>query len=295
MDMTPPAVPEGAVLADPVVGSEETTYVSSPNSSTDRPVLADDKPVEYYAYRITRPHTDWGRIKVIIMQYSSNWCVGLHLPDKDEADCEREHFHCVFCDFDKKKVDAFKKAIAKAFDAKGNGLHAGRFRDNHVSRAIGYMKHDESCTFYHDGNVRWEKLIEESTTFEKGLVNSVLKKREKLGDPVLTYSNLLKQAKLYRDTHMATSCSLQDVLSRMVNQSNWIPSRELVTNGVPRELHEMFVDRCTKSVREYNWLRPHKPSADKEKWLPVYDATPIAGMVENVAAPIVYKRVKYAE
>jgi hypothetical protein len=121
------------------VDGGETTYVSP---STDRPTDL-DRPTEYYAYRLTRPHLEWSQIKTIIQRYSKDWCVGLHGPDQEEEGCEKEHYHMVFCDFDKKTVDSFKKAIATHFNAKGNGLHAGRFRDNHVSRAIGYMKHDE--------------------------------------------------------------------------------------------------------------------------------------------------------
>jgi hypothetical protein len=143
-------------------------------------------------------------------------------------------------------------------------------------------------TFYQSDQPKWKQYISDSPTFEKGL-ETVRKKREKLSDPVLTYSNLLKQAMIYRNTHMADSNSLQNVLSRMVNQSNWVPSRELVTNGVPRELHEMFVDRCNKTVRDYDWLRPHRPSDEKSKWLPALDPYPIVGMIENSAAPPVYK------
>jgi hypothetical protein len=99
--------------------------------------------------------------------------------------------------------------------------------------------------------------------------------KERLGDPVLTYSNLVKQAIKFRNEHMADCNSLQNVLSRMVHQSSWIPSRELLRNGVPRELHEIFLDRVTKRQRDYDWMKPHVPSDDKQKWLDRVDHEPI--------------------
>lgn len=181
----------------------------------------------------------------------------------------------VMRDFDTKRIDAFKKAIAKHFVASGNGLHAGRLRDNHVLRAVGYMKHDDRVTFYHSGQPYWDEYIRDAEPFEKPDERRSRVTKERLGDPVLTYSNVVKQAIKYRNEHMADCNSLQNVLSRMVNQSNWIPSRELLRNGVPRELHELFLSRVTKTEREYNWFKPHVPSEEKQRWLDRVDDTPI--------------------
>jgi len=230
---------------------------------------------KYYAYRLTRPHLAWASIKPVVMKYSSDWICALHFPDEQESDCMKEHFHFAFRDFDPKKVDAFKKYIANMYDAKGNGLHAGAWRDNHVSRAVGYMKHDERVQFYHSGQSYWDEFIETSETFEKRPEKRARVFKEKLGDPTLTHGNLLKQALKFQQEHMCSELSLQNVLSRMVHQANWIPSRDLIRNGVPREFHEMFADRVTKSTREYAWMAPHVPSEDKARWLDRPDTEPI--------------------
>lgn len=181
----------------------------------------------------------------------------------------------VFRDFDRKKIDSFKKAISTKFNGKGNGLHAGSLRDNHISHAISYMKHDEHVTFYHSGQDHWDPMIEEAPVFVKSAKASGKVFKEKLGDPTLTHSNVLKQAVKFGQQYMADETSLQNVLSRMVNQANWVPSRDLLRNGVPREFHEMFMDRVTKRARTYAWMAPHVPSEDKLKWLDRPDTTPV--------------------
>ena len=80
---------------------------------------------------------------------------------------------------------------------------------------------------------------------------------------------------------MASEESLQNVLSRMVHKSSLIPSRDLLMNGVPREYHEMFYDRCHKRTREYQWMRPRVRLDEKQRWLDRPDPTPICSQVTN--------------
>lgn len=241
--------------------------------STDRPTSVQ----EYYSYRLSVDHSQWGEFRAIIDNYSKDWVVCLHYPDEEEGECKKEHFHAAFRDFDKKKIDAFRKAVAKHFGKGGNALHAGCVRDNNIVKAIGYMKHDERGTFYHSPQVYWKPLINDAEPFVKGAGGGKMKKaKERLSDPILTYTNVVKQAIKFRNEHaMYDTDSLQNVLSRMVNQGAWIPSRELLRNGCPKELHEMFSDRVNNRVRDYNWMKPHVPSEDKQRWLDRPDDTPI--------------------
>lgn len=234
-----------------------------------------DRPTEYYGYRLTLPHVSWSAIKPMLEHYSADWCACMHFPDELESECMKEHYHMVFRDFDRKKIDSFKKAISTKFNGKGNGLHAGSLRDNHISHAIGYMKHDEHVTFYHSGQSHWDEMIEAAPVFVKSAKGPGKVYKEKLSDPVLTHANLVKQAVKFGQQYMADETSLQNVLSRMVNQANWIPSRDILRNGVPREFHELFMDRVTKRSRTYLWMAPHVPSEDKAKWLDRPDTTPI--------------------
>jgi len=249
---------------------------------TDRPTSSptDLAPAQsYYAYRLTRPHLEWEKVRTIITKYSHDWLVGLHFPDEEELECQKEHYHFIFRDLDIKRVDAMKKCVATTFQAKGNGLHAGAWRDNHVSRAVGYIKHDERVTFYHSEQEHWPKLIEDAEVFEKRPDKRPRLFKEKLSDPQLTYANLLKQALKYQQEYMATETSLRNVLSRMVNQGSWVPSRELLKNGVPREMHEMFLDRLEHKARTYVWMEPHVLSEKAREYANRPDTTPIVSSV----------------
>lgn len=253
--------------------------------STDQPqTYKHDELLMYYQYRLTRPHSEWDDIKEIILRFTTKYIVCLHTPDTEEDECAKEHFHFALFGLTDKNVVAMKLAISRRFNSKGNGLHAGLFRENHVRSAISYMKHDELGIFYHSGEDYWPILIDDAPTFVKGLkTRGCPKKRERLGDPTLTLSNILKQAKLFRDEHMPNTNSLQNVISRMIHQSHWVPSRDLLTNGIPREYHEMFIHRCSHHVRDYDWIKPHVPSEQKQSWLPVVDGHPIVGIVETPA------------
>ena len=189
-----------------------------------------------------------------------------------------------FWDFPAKNVDSMKLAFSRHFDQKGNGLHRSKTETNHISEAISYMKHDPLVVFHHTGEAHWDHLIESSPVFVKDTPAPGKVFKEKLTDPTLTHSNVLKQAVKFQKEHMASEHSLQNVLSRMVHQSNWVPSRDLLRNGIPREFHEMFMDRVTKKQRVYAWMAPHVPSDDKAKWLDRPDSEPIiAGYIPSSA------------
>jgi len=81
--------------------------------------------------------------------------------------------------------------------------------------------------------------------------------------PVLTYSNVLKQAFKYRTEHCPTACSLSEVVELMVNEHNWCPSRELLTNGIPAEIHERFSDMVTNKRTKLAFWLPHERSEKK--------------------------------
>lgn len=250
----------------------------STTPAVDRPTASIDP---YYSYRITLPHALASVLTALFDYHSSDWCAVMHFPD-DEKHCMKEHFHIAFRDFDLKKVDNLKKKVAKLTDAKGNALHAGKFWSNHISEAVGYFKHQAGCKYIHTPQPDWDILIRDTPAFVKSDDGTpILKGRpEKLGDPTLTHSNVIKQAVKFQAQHMPSETSLQNVLSRMVHQSNWVPSRDLLRNGVPREFHEMFHDRVSKRQRIYAWMAPHVPSEDKAKWLDRPDTEPIlAGIV----------------
>jgi hypothetical protein len=225
---------------------------------TDRPT---DRPDPYYQYRLTVKHSELDRVREFIESYSKDWAFCMHNPDSEDKE---EHFHVVMRDFTHKTVDAFRKAVGKHFQRSGNGLHAGKFQTNHVSKAIGYFKHDPDVEIFHSGQDYWQEYIETEPAFVKSQAPKVLKERQ--SHPVLTYANVLKQALKYRQEHKLRNELLSEIVEEMVNSHNWWPSRELLANGIPAETHQRFSDMVTnKRTRLAFWL-PHERSEKKLEW-----------------------------
>lgn len=236
------------------------------HSQNDRPTDPTDRPDPYYQYRVTIPHERLVDLLDLIQRYSKDWCIAKHFPDDMEDGCKQEHFHAVFRDFTQKTVDAFKKAVSKHFERAGNALHAGKFQDNHISKAIGYFKHDEHAEIQHSGQPYWDEYIETEPAFVKNpKTRRVLK--ESQSHPVLTYANVLKQALKYRQEHALRTDLLAEVVEEMVNEHNWWPSRELLVNGIPAETHQRFRDLCTSKRTKLSFWLPHERSEKKQEWL----------------------------
>ncbi len=163
---------------------------------TDRPTdQPTDRPEPYYQYRLTVKHTEVSLVREFLKKYSKDWALFcMHNPDGEDS---QEHFHMVMRDFTQKTVDAFRKAVSKHFSRSGNGLHSGKFQTNHVSKAIGYFKHDPDAEIYHSGQDYWQEYIETEPAFVKSQAPKVLFKETK-SHPALTYGNVLKQALKYR-------------------------------------------------------------------------------------------------
>lgn len=226
------------------------------------PEFPNPRPDPYYQYRLTVPFASLRDVRKLLTFYSKDWALCMHKPDSEDSS---EHFHMVMRDFDTKKIDAFRKAVCKHFSRQGNGLHAGKMQTgNHVSRAIGYFKHDPDCEIYHSGQPYWDDYIQNEPAFVKSEAPRVLKERTNY--PVLTYGNVLKQAIKYRKEHGLRTDSLSDVVEEMVNAHNWWPSRELLVNGIPAETHQRFSDMVQNKRTKLAFWLPHERSEKKLEW-----------------------------
>lgn len=223
-------------------------------------------PTPYYQYRLTRAHTTRDQFQALVEQYSKDWCFCLHNADEQEENCKKEHFHAVFRDFEKKDVDKFRLAMKTHFECRGNADHAGKMQHNHISQAIGYFKHDPDVEIVHSGQSHWINFIENVPAFIKKDQGRPVFKRERLSHPVLTYSNVLKQALAYHKEHAMRTVLLSDVVEEMVNTDNWWPSRELLTNGIPTETHQRFSDMVQNKRTKLSFWLPHERSEKKREW-----------------------------
>jgi len=247
---------------DHVVAVGETGSTSDP-VSTSLPT--------YFSYRVTVGHEFVDQVCDICKKYSDDWCLVMHNPDGDD---HNPHYHMIFCDFRVKGVDPAKKvaclqkAFKDKFNGKGNKFHAGKWMTNDVLQALQYFSHDP--VGYRHFPASWADRIREAPVWEPkhGPSNHSGPRRERLGDPVLTLSNIVKQAIKFRDTHCMDTHSLQNVVSRMVCQGGWIPSRDISTNGIPRLYHDIFRGRVL-GFRGFDpsQFYPHDPCERRREWL----------------------------
>lgn len=255
---------------------EEKSEVGETGSTSDP--VSTNLPT-YFSYRLTVGHEFTDDVTSILRKYSDDWCMVLHNPDSDD---HNPHFHIIIDDWRRpgidwnKKVACLQKAFKDRFKGKGNGFHAGKWMDNDRMCALQYFSHDPVRYLHFPDH--WAQRIKDAPVWVpnngRSSGSSRSGPRERLGDPTLSFSNVVKQALKYRETHCMDTSSLTCVLSRMVNQGQWIPSRDILTNGVPRELHELFVCRVNKRKWDPSWMYPHDRSDRKQEWLDRPDLTP---------------------
>lgn len=238
---------------------EETTYVSSTESPTDRPLPTDL--IHYYSYRVTISSEHRVRLKNVLFKYSKNFIFGNHGGHGEDGqvgdDVEKlHHFHCIILDFDHKKVDTFKKAMSKEFDRRGNGFHAGKFMDNTVYKGIQYIKHESGVDWTFRGG-HWPDIIADSPDWEhREPKKERLVQKPKLSWPVLTYSNVLKQAYLWRQEHKLSTTDLGLVLEHMTKNSKWQPDIRIMRTGLDEMHFKLFKYRCDPDGSVPNWWQP---------------------------------------
>ena len=205
-------------------------------------------PKNYYALRVVLPHADWPKLQDVVNRYSKDYIVGLH-PADDE--CKHEHFHFAILDMTEypKKEEAFRKYLKSKFASGGNKFYSGNFRDNGVLSAITYMKHVDDPQFKHRGS-DWQKFIEMAPPWvHKARVEpGAPTKRKRESDPVLTYTNVLWQARRWRKEHNIKSTDLGVVLEHMSRVGYWQPSIDLQRRGLDRMHYDRFAYQCNNCV-----------------------------------------------
>lgn len=241
---------------------EESTYDSSTNLQTYKPT---DKPavhVHYYTYRVTVPHSDKNKLKEILWNYSKNFIMASHNADvtSDKKGEHAEHFHCAFLDLDPSKVVAMKKQVGIKFGRKGNELHSGKFMDNTIYKGIQYFKHDPSVEFTWRGT-EWNQIISDSPDWEDQEPSSKRQKtevKEKPSFPIVTQSNVIKQALKWRTQHNINSTDLGVVCEHMTRVGNWQPTRDVMKNGLDPLHHRLFTYHASGKVgKTPDWWTPH--------------------------------------
>ena len=197
-----------------------------------------DALLKYYVLRLKLPHTDWQKIQEVVNKYSKNYVAGLH---NAYWECDHEHFHFAFVDItDNVKVEAHHNALKKKFEKGGNGFYAGKWMDNHVYKALQYMKHDEHIQWKHRGS-NWEKYIRESPDWDQTLKEKKsVGKRKREEDHVLSFSNILWRALRHRQDHNIHSVDLGVTLEHMTGTTDWIQSPLIMKFGLDQLHFKLF-------------------------------------------------------
>jgi len=224
--------------------------------------------VKYLSYRLTLGIEHYDRVEEIIGKYCGDYLIYPHCGDND---IPNPHYHIIVPTEDPKLSDRFKMVFCREYNQKGNGFHSGKYHTNGLLSAVSYCIHDKTYTPRFKG-AHWETLLRTATPFVKNerapAVASVRAPRVKLGAPVLTLGNLVKQALLYRERHGIVSRSLYFILFTMVGDG-WTYSRDIAVNGVPAEFYDLW-DSVTKPNRNNNatlWcLMPHVRNIEKNRF-----------------------------
>lgn len=196
----------------------------------------------YYALRVTLPHVQWPALQEVVNKYSKDYVVAFHNAD---SETDHEHFHFAILDLQERtKTQALCLALKRTFNRAGNGFYAGKYMDNHIYKAIQYMKHDDKVEWRHRG-LHWQTYIDEAPEWDPDLkAKKAPEKRKREADPVLTFSNILWRALKHREEHNIRSTELGVTLEHMTRTTNWIPSPQIMKFGLDPLHHKLFAFRA---------------------------------------------------
>lgn len=223
---------------------------------------------DYYSYRITIPHDRVSDVTRITYEHSRDSILFLHFGDREVPN---EHFHILIPTEDLKLADRVKVQFTRFFNKKGNEFHAGKYWHNGIVSAISYCKHGvrpDTPPIFENETYRY--LLRVAPTFVKKVEDPISvtkfgeprKIRERLGEHVLTVGNLLKQA----SKNSFGENRLDRIILKMCTTGGYVPSRDLMTNGVPVEMYELWEHRHNRNPVPMHWHRPHDRSEKKKEW-----------------------------
>ena len=208
----------------------------------------------YISVRVTLPHKDVDQVVKVASGY--NYCIYLH-----KAGTDNEHFHVCFPGG---QPDAIRQRFKRAWpDRGGNGFICVKSFQNGLYNFVRYGHHEGAEPIFKEES--WKSIIEEGLSYgvykkrdKEEQSGTVKKVRERLSNPQLTRSNLLRQAVKYAREHNTGTLDLGSVLKRMVNDG-WDPDHGLWLHGATSDQYDIFAARMTgKSIEEQDWMKPHK-------------------------------------
>lgn len=188
--------------------------------------------------------------------YDCDWCMYKH----GGSNGKQEHFHvCVPGGNAERTRKRLKSAVGG-----GQKFYSVKSFYNAYSCFVFYCEHEGSAAeFKSQEEVKWGEIIEtvkrdgvyKKRSIESHMVPRDVKNKER--DWTLTYSNLVCQAVAWQRKHLKDCDSLKAVVKHMIAHSRWIPSKELVSKGVPEFYQRLYEFRIgLRSEPDMDWWTP---------------------------------------
>jgi len=243
-------------------------------SPTHRPTDTDtdtDAPTQYLSIRLTCPHNDWQQIESIILEGIDHYVAYPHIGQSEGGN---PHWHIFVPAKNPREGDRIRNRIKRLY-GNGNAVFSLKFMSNGLLLGLQYGGREKTRPMVGLTMQRWVDLAPEWVPKSELVTTKALK--ERLGSPTLTLGNLVKQALKFTREHYPECSSLTNCLSRMCEPGGWMPSRDLVTNGIHMTYHQMYLEGLGKKKKIHNWMLPHELSEKKKEWAdrPVYDTDAI--------------------
>lgn len=232
------------------------------NPPTNQPAQLDL--MKYYSLRLTCPHVDWPKIQEILFPVSRSFIACLHVADKE---VQHEHFHIFFLDMDLIKVERMRKSLKSKFERCGNGFIQGKFMDNHLYKALQYVKHDAAVSYKMRGTGWDAHLAQAPPWIEQPEADKGSKKRKLERDPLITYSNLLYVARRHRAEHQIRSTDLGVVLEHLTRTTYYQPSVDILRRGLDPYHYKSFAYKAGDSIgKTPDWWTPRLEASHEPRY-----------------------------
>lgn len=242
-----------------MTGWSSPDYFMSGDQLTNQPTGTN-----YLSLRLTLSHQLKDDIIEKVFSDVDQYIMYLHKPGSTN-----EHFHIYVPIGDRRDVERYRKRVITHYPGcRGNKGYSIKCYDNGVRGFVFYCHHEGAQPIFKGD---FQGIIDEVVThgvykkpsaYREGS-GTEKKIREKMSNPQLTLSNLLKQAQKYREQHQIATFDLGKVVCHMVN-NGWDAAQTLKRQGIPVEDYEIFAARCgKKELQEQDWMKPHKRAERK--------------------------------
>lgn len=248
-------------MSDTIVGGSETTSVSPTNPPTNQPPPTNsDPPSEYISIRITLGHHEWARIVSSVLFDCDKYIAYPHTGKSGE----NPHWHILILTTHIRDGERYRKRIKSSIGT-GNESYSIKRLQNGLLSGIQYCSRESSRPMVAGSDMQhWVNIA--PAWVDRTQPKLVSKpSKERLGDPTLTLTNVVKQAVKYAN-HNDLDCNLTNVLHHMASHG-WVPSRDIIAKGLPRAVHDEFDYRMSRRVRApHLWMYPTDPTPEQLRW-----------------------------